>query len=163
MMPIKFRGGTKSDVICSKRWKPTNPSGPENLGGSQAYNNVYKRIHVKKPKPGDDRVSKNHWLSRLDKGALAANAYNRPIVCLQNKNNVTFLPVTKPPGERPKDPIYLLYSDPDHWVLVNVKRGITPFPRPVVPRLYSSSPAGDWLVKIESSVALFRDLATHQG
>jgi hypothetical protein len=46
---------------------------------------------------------------------------------------------------------------------VNVKRGITPFPRPVVPRLYSSSPAGDWLVKIESSVALFRDLATHQG
>ena len=32
-MPIKFRGGTKSAVICSNRWKPTNPSGPENLGG----------------------------------------------------------------------------------------------------------------------------------
>ena len=129
------------------------------LGGPQAYNNIYQQIKVNEPKDNSDCVGPDKWFSKLDAGPLVANAYNRPIVFLPGRGEsrgTTFLPSTKPPGERPQDPIFLAFFGGNHWLLVNVKRGITPVLPPDVPRLFSNLPAGEWLTQMQPSVDLLQ-------
>jgi hypothetical protein len=56
----QVQGWYKVHCDLLKEMENNKPVWTRKFGGSQAYHKVYKRIHVNKPKPGDDWVSKNH-------------------------------------------------------------------------------------------------------
>ena len=132
------------------------PNTWKQLLGQKNLELVWQSILVSDP---DSPVGRNQWLSRLDAGPLAAEVYNRPVVFLSHDaGSMTFLPISKAPGPKPKAPIFLCFVDDCHWFLLNVKQGTAPCPTPLVSRTYCKSPAGPWLQIIEPSTKLYSDL-----
>jgi len=132
------------------------PNTWKRLLGAKDIQDVRHSIYVSTP---ESPVGQSQWLSRLDAGPLAAEVYNRPIVFLTcDSGSITFLPISKAPGPKPKSPIFLCFMDGCHWFLLNVKRGTAPFPLPMVSRAYAKTSAGPWLQQIEASTKLYSDI-----
>ncbi|POW10591.1 hypothetical protein PSTT_05958 [Puccinia striiformis] len=85
------------------------------------------------------------WLDKMLHGQILANTYNRPIVFLSQADSNCFLPLRLGPKDsRGIEPIYLLYVDGNHWVLVEVgaKDGVKPLPPVIKATKFSTVPKG---------------------
>ncbi|POW10035.1 hypothetical protein PSHT_08996 [Puccinia striiformis] len=126
------------------------------LGGPSEIKRVIESLTVD---PQATSVPSGKWMSKLDLGPIVANAYNRPVVFLTSGANAgasTYLPSTKAPDSKVFGAIFLLFICGNHWNLVNLKRGIIPYPPPVcLPRHTRGKPVELWLEKINASLTLY--------
>ncbi|KAI9616649.1 hypothetical protein H4Q26_011049 [Puccinia striiformis f. sp. tritici PST-130] len=107
------------------------------LGGPSEIKRVIESLTVD---PQATSVPSGKWMSKLDLGPIVANAYNRPVVFLTsgaNAGSSTYLPSTKAPDSKVFGAIFLLFIGGNHWNLVNLKRGIIPYPLLLPPSAYS--------------------------
>ncbi|KAI7963702.1 hypothetical protein MJO29_004129 [Puccinia striiformis f. sp. tritici] len=132
------------------------------LGGTGEFKKAYKRIELASP---DTKATRDKWMSRLDAGPLIANAYNRPVVFLCKEGNaggtLTYIPATKtPPLSKKPGPIIMVFINQCHWILVETKRGVIPFPGPTLSKSLAQSPMADWMLAISSSTSLYESVVS---
>ncbi|KAH9473337.1 hypothetical protein Pst134EA_000410 [Puccinia striiformis f. sp. tritici] len=111
------------------------------------------------------KATRDKWMSRLDAGPSIANAYNRPVVFLYNEGNaggtLTYIPATKtPPPSKKPGPIIMVFINQCHWILVETKRGVIPFPGPTLSKSLAQSPMADWMLAISSSTSLYESVVS---
>ncbi|POW04765.1 hypothetical protein PSHT_11115 [Puccinia striiformis] len=105
-------------------------------------NKIIKSLAVEWTKKS---VGCEKWLDKMLHGQILANTYNRPIVFLSQADSNCFLPLRLGPKDsRGIEPIYLLYVDGNHWVLVEVgaKDGVKPLPPVIKATKFSTVPKG---------------------
>jgi hypothetical protein len=122
------------------------------LGSAQEFSRVFQSLKVDRDV---NYVPKEKWMSNLDIGPIVANRYNMPVIFASPTGSMTYLPTTKAPDAKPRGPIFLAFINTNHWILVNVKRGLIPYP-PVsgLPRTTRGKPIEGWLEIVRPSLDL---------
>jgi len=99
------------------------------------------------------KVTRDHWLSKLDHGLLMANTYRRPIIFhSRNSFSHTFLPDLCPFNPAGPPSLSLLYLPRNtHWVAVQMLPALYPMPKPDVSWMQrkekrKGTTLGDWAV-----------------
>ncbi|POV97591.1 hypothetical protein PSTT_14978 [Puccinia striiformis] len=125
-------------------------------GGENEMKKIINSLTVARAK---ESVGCDKWLDKMLHGQILANTYNRPIIFLSQGDSNSFLPLRLGPKDSTRvEPIYLLYVDSNHWVLLEVGGidGDKPLPPPIRAPKFATKAAKAWPTYVQKGLALYK-------